>query len=68
MPDTRNHDAHDDAESIRRLLPHQPARALQMLSQLPCVETRMRVATVIAQSWARTDINAAWTACSCLSA
>jgi hypothetical protein len=60
MPDTRNHDAHDYAERIRRQLPHQPAQALQMLPEVRCDDTRMKLAIQIARSWPHTDINTAW--------
>lgn len=60
-----NHVTHDYAERIRELLPGDPGRALQLLPQVICHETRMRLAALIAQCWARSDINTAWNAVSC---
>jgi hypothetical protein len=63
MPDTsRNQEARDYAERIRRHIPHHPKGALELLPQLGCAETRLKLASLIAQSWARTDINTAWNA------
>jgi hypothetical protein len=63
MPDaSRNHDAHDYAERIRRQIPHHPELAFSSLTRLTCHETRRKLAMLVAQSWARQDINAAWSA------
>jgi hypothetical protein len=47
---------------IRRLLPRNPSQALDLLPSVPCANERRRLALLIAQSWARTDINTAWNA------
>jgi hypothetical protein len=57
-----NHDAQDYGERIRERLPHLPELAFSGLSRLTCHETRRKLAVLIAQSWARQDINAAWNA------
>lgn len=57
-----NVDAHDHSDRIRRHLPHNPAQALKMLPSLGCRNKRRRLAAIIAQSWARQDINSAWDA------
>ena len=49
-------------QAVRHYLPHQPNAALAKLVQHPCAETRLKLAALIAQSWARQDINAAWNA------
>ncbi len=49
-------------EVIRRHLPHQPEQALGMVSSVHCADTRLKLARLIAQCWARQDINAAWNA------
>jgi hypothetical protein len=49
---------------IQRHLPHSPATALHLLPQVPCGETRFRLARFIAAAWSRTDINQAWNAVS----
>jgi hypothetical protein len=49
-------------QAIYRHLPDNPAAALAMLPCLPCENKRMKMATLIAQSWARQDINTAWNA------
>ena len=51
-------------ESIRSHLPHHPALALELLARLDNEAARRSLATVIAQSWARQDITAAWHAVS----
>jgi hypothetical protein len=43
-------------------LPQQPDLAMHKLHLISCGEKRMKFAALIAQSWARTDINAAWNA------
>lgn len=47
---------------LRSHLQHDPALALELLPSIPCSDQRRRLATVLAQSWARQDINAAWNA------
>jgi hypothetical protein len=47
-----------------RHLPNDPASALALLPCIPCENKRMKLATLIAQSWARQDINTAWNAVS----
>lgn len=49
-------------QDIYRHLPKDPASALALLPCLPCENKRMKMATLIAQSWARQDINTAWNA------
>jgi hypothetical protein len=49
-------------QAIYRHLPDNPAAALALLPCLPCENKRMKMATLIAQSWARQDINTAWNA------
>jgi hypothetical protein len=51
-------------QAIYRHLPDNPAAALALLPCLPCENKRMKMATLIAQSWARQDINTAWNAVS----
>lgn len=57
-----NHAAHDYGERIRRQKPHYPQLAFSSLTHLTCHETRCKLAILIAQSWARSDINTAWNA------
>jgi hypothetical protein len=45
-------------------LPHAPALALSKLPSIACPDTRRTLASLIAQIWARQDINAAWNAVS----
>jgi hypothetical protein len=47
-------------QAIYRHLPKDPASALALLPSIPCENKRMKMATLIAQSWARQDINTAW--------
>jgi hypothetical protein len=49
-------------QNVTRFLPERPHEALARLPQIECTETRMKLANLIAQSWARQDINAAWNA------
>ena len=49
-------------KSICRHLPDDPASALALLPSIPCENKRMKMAILIAQSWARQNINAAWNA------
>jgi hypothetical protein len=51
-------------QAVYRHLPHDPASALALLPCIPCENKRMKMATLIAQSWARQDINTAWNAVS----
>jgi hypothetical protein len=53
-----------DEETKRILvhLPHAPAQALSRLPGVACPDTRRKLATLIAQCWARQDINGAWNA------
>jgi hypothetical protein len=48
--------------SIHEWLSHEPAKALQLLGQLPELPQKQTLALAIAHSWARQDINAAWSA------
>jgi hypothetical protein len=48
--------------AICRHLSNDPASALALLPSIPCENTRMKMAILIAQSWARQNINAAWNA------
>jgi hypothetical protein len=52
------------ARMILRHLPHAPVRALDLLPQVPCRDTRHRLARLIASAWSRADINKAWNAVS----
>lgn len=52
--------AHDYAERIRRQLSHHPELAFNSLSLIICHEARRKLAVLIAQNWARKDINTAW--------
>jgi hypothetical protein len=45
-------------------LPNDPASALALLPSIPCENKRKKLAALIAQSWARQDITAAWNAIS----
>jgi hypothetical protein len=58
------HDSHAYAERILPEFAHHPERAFQMLADIHCAGTRTKLSRLIAQSWARTDINAAWSAVS----
>jgi|GEM_PF-1224821 hypothetical protein len=49
-------------QAIYRHLPNDPASALTLLPCLPCENKRVKMAALIAQSWARQDINTAWNA------
>jgi hypothetical protein len=51
-------------QAIYRHLPGDPVSALALLPRIPCENKRMKMATLIAQSWARQDINTAWNAVS----
>ena len=51
-------------QCIYRHLPDDPASALALLPSIPCENKRLKLAILIAQSWARQDINAAWSAVS----
>jgi hypothetical protein len=51
-------------QAVYRHLPNDPASALALLPSIPCENKRMKMATLIAQSWARQDINTAWNAVS----
>jgi hypothetical protein len=48
--------------SVLLHLPRQPDLALHVLHLISGGEKRMKLAALIAQSWTRTDINAAWNA------
>jgi hypothetical protein len=54
--------ARKQAQNVTRFLPARPQEALARLPQIDCTETRMKLANLIAQSWARQDINTAWNA------
>jgi hypothetical protein len=54
--------ARKQAQNVTRFLPARPHEALARLPQIECTETRMKLANLIAQCWARQDINAAWNA------
>ena len=54
--------ARKQAQNVTRFLPARPHESLDRLPQIECTETRMKLAALIAQSWARQDINAAWNA------
>ena len=62
------HDEDADLErlcrNLRRHLPHAPARALTLLTTIPCAEQRRSLAALIASVWSRQDINTAWNAVS----
>jgi hypothetical protein len=51
-------------QAIYRHLPNDPASALALLPCLLCENKRIKMATLIAQSWARQDLNTAWNAVS----
>jgi hypothetical protein len=59
-----NHDAFRKAKRIRGHLRGQHAKALQLLPEIPCSKMRSKLAALIAQSWPKQDINAAWNAVS----
>ena len=59
-----NHDAFRKAKRIRGHLRGQHAKALQLLPEVPCSKMRSKFAALIAQSWPKQDINAAWNAVS----
>ncbi len=54
--------ARKQAQNVTRFLPARPHEALARLPLVECSETRMKLAVLIAQSWARQDINTAWNA------
>ncbi len=47
-------------QHLRRRLPQNPVRALEFLPTIPSSDERRRLVILIAQSWARKDINTAW--------
>jgi hypothetical protein len=47
-------------QCIYRHLCNDPASALALLPSIPCENKRLKLAALIAQSWARQDINTAW--------
>jgi hypothetical protein len=49
-------------QAIYRHLPGDPASALALLPFIPCENKRMKMASLIAQSRTRQDINTAWNA------
>ena len=49
-------------QAICLYLPDDPASALALLPSILCENTRMKLAALIAHSWARQNINAAWNA------
>ena len=49
-------------QAICRHLPDDPASALALLPSIPCENKRLKLAILIAQSWARQNINTAWNA------
>ena len=49
-------------QSIYRHLPDDPTSALALLPAIPCENTRLKMAILIAQIWARQDITTAWNA------
>jgi hypothetical protein len=49
-------------QAIYHHLPDDPASALALLPCIPCENKRMKMANLIAQCWARQDINTAWNA------
>ena len=51
-------------QAIYRHLPDDPASALALLPAIPCENTRLKLAALIAQIWARQDITTAWNAVS----
>jgi hypothetical protein len=61
---TLSEDTQRLVHTIQRYLPHSPAPALGLLPQVSCTDTRQRLASLIASSWSRTDINQAWSAVS----
>ena len=57
-----NQDAHDYAERIHEHLLNSPEAAFALLPAISSSTIRNQVAVLIAHSWARQDINAAWNA------
>lgn len=53
------------SREIRRHLPHAPARALEMLPHIFCDDERRSLASSIAHTWSRVDINTAWNTVAC---
>lgn len=52
-----------DATALgRRQFLHDPVTALELLPHVACSDERHKIAVLIAQSWARKDINTAWNA------
>ena len=51
-------------QAICRHLPNDPASALALLPSIPCENKGLKLAILIAQSWARQDITTAWNAVS----
>ena len=51
-------------QAICLYLPDDPASALALLPSILCEITRLKLAALIAQSWARQDITTAWNAVS----
>jgi hypothetical protein len=51
-------------QSISRHLPDDPASALALLPAIHFENTRLKMASLIAQTWARRDITTAWNAVS----
>ena len=49
-------------QAICRHLPNDPASARALLPSIPCENKRLKLAILIAQSWARQNINTAWNA------
>ena len=56
--------ARKQAQNVTRFLPARPHEAFARLPQIECTETRMKLANLIAQCWARHDISTAWNAVS----
>ncbi len=54
--------ARKQAQNVIRFLPARPQEALARLPQIECTEIRMKLANLVAQCWARQDINTAWNA------
>lgn len=46
--------------AIKHLLPHNPASAFKLLPFILCERQRRSLASLIANVWARQDINTAW--------
>ena len=51
-------------QCIYHHLPDDPTSALALLPAIPCENTRLKLAALIAQIWARQDITTAWNAVS----